>query len=115
MALHIALEGSLSNRRGKREIGALAKGGGGCELKGFPQSGVRNDVPRPTSGDGRAARARRLLVQLRRSDDDADGLAGAYAHGDLRALTRNRGAILRADDGDLRAFIVSYEHGRTDV
>ena len=35
MALHIALEGSLSNRRGKREIGALAKGGGGCELKDF--------------------------------------------------------------------------------
>ena len=29
-------EGSLSNRRGKTEIGALAKGGGWCDLKGFP-------------------------------------------------------------------------------
>ena len=33
MALHIFLEGSLSNRRGETEPDALAKGGGGCEFK----------------------------------------------------------------------------------
>ena len=67
-------------------------------------------------GRRRGRRCANLLLQLHHggAHADADGLAGAYSHGDLRAFTRNRGAILRADDGDLRAFIVSYDHGRAD-